>query len=341
MKTKPKKRWLGNILRWLVPLSISGIAFWLILRDIKLSDLSNNLTRIGLPVLVLAILAYLTSFLTRCFCWFILLRKKVTFKNAFFTMGAGYLLNNLFPFRLGEIGRAVLLDEPGGVSGFEVLSSILVERIFDVFLASVFVLATLPRILGDGFDQTIIVVAMVLAVVGIAVLYLMARFRARIIVWLTPWGERYPFMDRWVLPKLNHILEGLSVLNKPGPFLLAFTSLAISWFIAFGKHYVIFNRLFPLPPFWWMVFALSAGTFGAAIPSAPAGLGVFHGVMVAAFALLGVGADVAFTHALVTHALAFVFANIIGLVGLRLRGEAIVDFFHRVIQRSPEVKSVE
>ncbi len=48
-------------------------------------------------------------------------------------MSAGYLLNNIFPFRLGEIGRAILLDDPERSPALEVFSSILMERVFDVF----------------------------------------------------------------------------------------------------------------------------------------------------------------------------------------------------------------
>jgi len=131
-------------------------------------------------------------------------------------MGAGYLLNNLFPFRLGEIGRAVLLDDPEGPTALEVLSSVLVERIFDVFLAAVFILGMLPRIIGGGFDQTLILTLFILTIVGMSVLYLAARFRLRIAGWLEGWGRRSPFIERWVAPKASQVLEGLSVLNQPG-----------------------------------------------------------------------------------------------------------------------------
>ena len=242
-------------------------------------------------------------------------------------------MNNIFPFRLGEIGRALLLDDPERSPALEVFSSILVERVFDVFLAAMFILAMLPRVIGGSFDQRLIVLALVLAVVGLVVLFLATRFREKIAEWLMKWGERSKFIKQWVTPKAAQLLEGLSVLNKPGLFLLAFGSLALSWFLSFGENYVIFNSLQSQPPFWWMIFVLSAGAFGGALPSVPAGLGVFEGVMVAAFVLLGVDAGVAFTHAIVIHAIAFIFTNVMGLVGLRLRGQAIVVLYQRAVHR--------
>jgi uncharacterized protein (TIRG00374 family) len=191
-------------------------------------------------------------------------------------------------------------------------------------------------VIGNTFDQRIILIALVVAVVGLLALFFAARFREKINAWLERWGERSKFIQQWVTPKAVQLLEGLSVLNKPGLFLLAFGSLAISWFLSFGENYVVFNSLHPQPPFWWMIFVLSAGAFGGALPSVPAGLGVFEGVMVAAFALLGVDAGTAFTHAIVIHAMAFLFTNVMGLIGLRLRGQAVVDLYHRAVNRPKE-----
>ena len=61
--------------------------------------------------------------------------------------------------------------------------------------------------------------------------------------------------------------------------------------------------------------------------------------MVAAFALLGVGREVAFAHAIIIHAMSFIYNNILGLIGLRLRGEALVGLYQRAVRRSPDVKS--
>jgi glycosyltransferase 2 family protein len=154
-------------------------------------------------------------------------------------------------------------------------------------------------------------------------------------------GERSRFIKDWFEPKVAHVLEGFAVLTEPKAFMLAFGSLALSWGLAFVQNHLIFNNLYPDPPFWWMTFVLSAGAFGAALPSAPAGLGVFEGAVVAAFALLGVGAEVAFTHAIVIHAMTFIYASLIGLIGLRLRGEVLFTFIQRVLRRAPQVQAVE
>ncbi len=331
------KKWL----RWLVPLGISAGAIWLVFRNVQWSMIVDNLAKISPMTYVWATIAFFLSYFFRVFCWYILLRRKVSYKDAFFTMGAGYLLNNLFPFRLGELGRAVLLDDPEGVSALEALSSVLVERIFDVFLAAVFVLSMVPRLLGQDFDQRLIIMAFLITMLGMIVLYLAARFRLRITTWLERWGEKSELIKRWITPRARKVLEGLSVLNEPRAFLLAFGSLTVSWLIAFLENYIVFQNLYASPPFWWMVFVLGAGAFGAALPSAPSGIGVFEGMTVAAFAVLGIGSTLALTHAIVIHVLSFVITNIIGLIGLRMRGEAVVGLYQRVINRKPKIQASE
>jgi len=336
-----KSAFLKKISRWLIPLLISVLAFWLVLRNIDLSKFITNLKRVGFEAVFYATLLHFLSLLFRVYSWYILLGRKVSFKDAFFTMNAGYLLNNVFPFRLGEVGRALLLDNPEGPSALEAFSSVIVERVFDVFLAAVFVLIMLPRVLAGDTHQTLILIAFLLAMLGILALYLIARYRKHILVWLDRWGEKAAFIDRWVKPKAAQILEGLSVLSNPRLFLLAFGSLFISWILAFVQNFVVFRALYPNPPFWWMIFVLSIGTFGIALPSGPAGLGVFEGAMVAGFTLLGVDAGVGFAHAIIIHAMSIVYNNIFGLIGLHLRGEALVDLYQRAIRRSPKVQTQE
>ena len=162
MTEAKNQRSLGKILRWLIPLAISALAIWLVLRQVGLSQVIANLSKIRWQAILLASLVYFLSLFARVFAWYILLHKRVSFKDAFFAMNAGYLLNNVFPFRLGEIGRALLLDRPEGPKAFEVLSSVVMERVFDVFLAAVFVLAMLPRAIGGDFDQRIVWLALAL-----------------------------------------------------------------------------------------------------------------------------------------------------------------------------------
>ena len=334
MKEIGQRKTLVKLLRWLISLLISGLAIWLVLRQVEWSQFVDNLTKISLETFFLASLLFLLSYLFRVYCWLVLLKKKTTYKEAFFAMGVGYLLNNVLPFRLGEFGRAILLGNKTELSTLEVLSSVVVERIFDIFLAAIFMLSMLPRIVNTEFNQGFVFIMVALSLGGLVVLFLAARFRESINQWLFTWGERSPFIKNRVAPRGKQILEGLSILTNPKYFALAFGSLAISWLVAFGQNLISFRSLSPQAPFWWMIFTLSAGAFGNALPSAPAGIGVFEGVMVAAFSVLGVNPEIAFTQAVVVHFISFFYTSIFGLIGLHLQGEAFVSLYNKVMNRA-------
>jgi uncharacterized protein (TIRG00374 family) len=325
---------LAKLLRWLISLLISGLAIWLVLRQVELSQFISNLPKINFSTFIFASVVFLLSYLFRVYCWLVLLKYETTYKDAFFAMGVGYLLNNVLPFRLGEFGRAILLGKRTKLSTLEVLSSVVVERIFDIFLAASFMLSMLPRIVNAEFDQGFVFILAALSTAVIVILYMAARFRQVINQWMLAWGERSEFVKIRVAPRSTQILEGLSILTNPKYFALAFGSLTISWLIAFGQNLITFRSLSPQAPFWWMIFTLSAGAFGNALPSAPAGIGVFEGVMVAAFAVLGVDPEVALTQAVVVHFISFFYTSIFGFIGLHLQGEAFVSLYNKVMSRA-------
>ena len=50
------------LFRWLIPLGISGLALWLVLRDIDFALFFQNLMRVGWQAILFATAAYFTSF---------------------------------------------------------------------------------------------------------------------------------------------------------------------------------------------------------------------------------------------------------------------------------------
>ena len=63
--------------------------------------------------ILIALPIYIVSYLVRSRGWHLILKEEPSFKQVFLTEQAGYLMNNVLPFRLGELGRAVLLGSHG------------------------------------------------------------------------------------------------------------------------------------------------------------------------------------------------------------------------------------
>jgi uncharacterized membrane protein YbhN (UPF0104 family) len=138
-------------------ISIVAIGFLLWLADRE--NLIQALREIDISGLAPAILFYILGIMFRALSWMSLLQNKAPYRRVFITLNEGYLLNNIFPFRLGELGRVLLLSQSAQLSPFFVLSTILLERAYDVALAAGLLLATLPLVLGFEYAETVAMAA--------------------------------------------------------------------------------------------------------------------------------------------------------------------------------------
>jgi uncharacterized protein (TIRG00374 family) len=329
------KKWAGKVFRWLVPLLISGVAIYLLLRNIDAQELSDAFRRVNFSSLILAILVGVVSLFLRVWCWHLLLKRQFPYWRVFFAMNSGYLLNNILPFRLGEFGRAILLGgrNDKAISSLEVLSSIVVERVIDVFIAFALFLGTLSLVTAEGSGKVISLVAVGILILVFIALAFFAKNKDRVFSWLELRKGRHLRSIGWLQPKIDALLKGLSVMNQPKVFWASFILLALSWGISMIQHYFILVEIVPGNPAWWVVFLVSAGALGFALPSAPAGIGVYEAAIVGAFALLGVAYSDAFAYALILHAIQFVMSNVLGFIGLVREGQSFGDLYKRIVSQ--------
>ena len=332
MKVTAQTPW-NNMKRWLPGVLISAFVFWLILRNISWPKVGAALALISPAAIAVVIVLYFISLAARVLCWHTLLQRKVPFKRAFFVMGEGYLLNNVFPLRVGELGRAVLLSRDKGLGFFQVLSTIVVERAYDMAIAASLLLGTLPFVLAMKSSKTLAIGILILVVGGLVALYAMARYRERVESLAAKVGERWPFFTKWILPQVESILDGFAVLTRPEYFALSLGLMVLSWGLALVQDYILLHSLVPQGAIWWIGFVLAAGALGAAIPSAPAGLGVFEAAAIGALSLFGVEYEKAFAFAICAHLISLIFSSLIGVIGLTLEGENISSLYQSLVNR--------
>ena len=93
----------------------------------------------------------------------------------------GYMGNNIFPFRIGELLRAYVLKRNEDVSISSSLATIVVERIFDGLTMLLFVFIALPTVpsLPDGLRYIVIVGGVLFLGALVVFLFLAAKPAAR------------------------------------------------------------------------------------------------------------------------------------------------------------------
>jgi len=332
MPSATSKNALAKFLRILLPVAVSALSIWLVLRKVDFAALSAAFRSITIPTLLFCSLTYLVGMFLRGVSWHLILNRKFEFRRVFLVLNAGYLLNNVLPFRLGEFGRAILLGSsaPSRPGKLEVLSSIVVERIYDLFLAAVFFLSTLPFVIVAPTARLLAFAVLFLVLLTFALVFWASRKRLSIIAWLQAHPHK---VFLWLAPKLDSLLKGFSILNQPHLFLASFGLMFLSWVLSMLQQTSLRQALIPDSQWWWVIFILASGAFGGALPSAPASLGVFEAAIVGAFALLDVPQTPALAFALIVHIIHLFFSSIFGMLGLVTEGQSITSLYRQARQQ--------
>ncbi len=313
--------------RWLPGVVISATALFLVFRLASWQDIGSAIGSIQPWVLAVSAGLTLLFLVTRAMAWRMILEKKVSFSQTFWGINVGYLLNNLLPLRAGEFGRAFLVGQSSGLGAMHVFSTIVIERAFDLAFAAGLMLSTLPLAFEMDWAKPVSIITLVLVIAVLVVMYLMARFNEKVHGWITALGERIPLVKRFVVPQLDNLLRGLSVLVKPDQFLLCVLWIALSWLMGIFNYYIVVWSFAPQAPLWWGAFVDAVLAMGIAIPSAPAALGVFEAALTGALSILGIDPSIGIAYAIVMHFMQFVITGLLGFIGLAKQGKSLTSFF--------------
>jgi glycosyltransferase 2 family protein len=334
-----------NIMRWLPGMFISLVAFGALFFLIKFQgqDAKIDFSVIKPSTMLAAIVLTMLSLVSKAMLWRTLLHNKPSFGKTFLIVNEGYLLNNIFPLKAGEVGRAVFMGKTTGLGTLHVLSTVVIERAFDIAVAAGLFLATFPLVLGaEDANKTMAVISLTVVVAMFVLLYVMACYQEQVKKIVDRLGEHWYFIKSFVAPKMEALLRGLSVLTDGRQFLLAVFWVVVTWVIWVSVYYVVLLSLNPNAPLWWGVFVDSFLALGAAVPSAPAGLGVYEAALVGALSFFDIDVSVSLSYALAMHLLQFVVTGIFGIIGLVKERQSFSDLFAELQRRDagePEMET--
>jgi uncharacterized protein (TIRG00374 family) len=290
------------------------------------------------PIWLIPVLLMLfVSLMTRASAWRTILQDRISLWQSFLIVNAGYFVNTIFPFRLGEITRAFLLL-PSGFSFWDAFPTIILERMFDLLFAVSLFLVGLPFALG--FSQGVIYPHLmgVLALIGLVALYLMVRYRDPILLWLEERSFPWRGVQTWVTDKIRLAISGLEVLKKPNQILITIFYMSLSWGIALIYQYILLRAFIPEAKFIWAVFALGALALGVSVPSSPGNIGIYEASLTLALTAFGVEGSVAITYALTSHLLSLGITTLFGAFAVVNKGYQLGDVLRFNLEEEKEEK---
>jgi len=315
--------WLGVM--------ISIVFIWLSLRGLKLGEFWNTVQKANYIWLVPGIGVYFIAVWVRAWRWHYLLGpiKKIPTKTMFPITTIGYMGNNIYPARAGEVLRAVILKRREGVPVSASLATVIVERIFDgvVMLAFVFVnLPELAKLTGkSGFVGNIQQVAVIgsAVFVGALIIFLAAamfpqvtaRAGLRMIERITP--QR---LHVRIIGFLNRFLDGLASLRSPFSVLMVFFTSVLIWLLETGKYWLVMHAFDFSVSFFGLMLMNGIVNLATTIPSAPGYIGTFDAPGIAVLSAYGVDQATAAGYTLTLHVALWLPITLLGAYYLTREG---------------------
>ncbi|MCE7906716.1 MAG: UPF0104 family protein [Anaerolineae bacterium CFX3] len=322
---------MKKIPRWLPGALISLALIAVILYFVDLREMADAIRKANYGLLAVSPALSIVWMALRAKAWQTLLRDRPSFIDTFFTEGEGYLLNAFLPFRLGELGRAFLISRKSDVQFSEALPTIVIERVVDLGITAAILLASLPFVVGAQGSERIGYIVGGAVVLGLALMYLLARNNRWALDLFHKLSARWPSLQRFGGGFLESFFDGLGVLTDGWLFLRFLFWMLLDWAVAVAAYYLILRAYFPDAQFIWTFFALGAVAFGGAIPALPGGVGTADGAITAALTLLTGNESTALAVALTVRLYNYVNSGLIGGIGLAREGETLGGVYRELM----------
>lgn len=324
----------GEWRRILPGLAISLISLGLVFYFADIKKLGEALKLADYRYVLLSMLVTLSWLFVRGMVWHTLLQGRAPYSAVFWSLNEGYLLNNLLPFRLGEFGRAFLLARKSHLEFWQVLSTVVIERILDLALAVCLLFSTLPFVVGATWAREAAVFVGSAVLLGFAALYLLARNQEYAVGMFERFGRRWPILVRLGGSTITSLLSGLGVLNDGRRFLRAVAWVLLNWLVAVVQYFVMLRAFFPDAILFWAVFSLGVASLGIAAPSSPGALGVLELSIVGSLSLFGLDASTALAMAITIHLLQYLITGALGAFALARDGESLIGLYRKLRAKS-------
>jgi uncharacterized protein (TIRG00374 family) len=291
------KFWLG--------LLISIIFITIALYGLDLAHFWETLQKANYWWLLPGIAVYFVTVLVRTWRWRSMLAhlKPIPLLRLFPIVVIGYMGNNVYPARAGEVLRSYVLRRNEGVGMTASLATVVLERIFDGLVMLLFVFATLPFApLPEGFRLVVIGFSLVFAF-ALALFFALAARPERM-------SRLYAYAVDRLLPErlrprihglFDRFVHGLQSLRSPREMATIFLTSTVIWLGETTKYWFVMHAFDFNVPFPVLMLMTAVVNLATTIPSTPGYIGTFDAPGIAILTQFGVEQAVATGYTLVLH----------------------------------------
>ncbi len=300
------------------------ILFVYLIYRIGINDLITTLRGANVTYLLIGILSTPIFILPLAFKWHMILKKQNFNLNYLYVlrlyyMGAFY--GFITPARVGSLMRAIYLKKKTKRGLIECASSIVIERVMDLFAIFIFAFMGALLFIKSNLSLTYALVFSFLVFSGVIFIF-MRKSRGKFVLGL---------IYNYLLPKnirdktddsLNSFYSSLPKLRKLIPVLFA---TLITWTLIYFQTY-IFAWAFSIKiPFYVFLVFASIGTIIATIPISVSGLGTRELTLITLFSLYNIKPEAVVSMSLSSFFLIGLIESLIGLVFI-FKEDEVLDY---------------
>ena len=281
---------------------VATLCLYFAFNQVNIEDIYRALSNANLTYIFAAFITTFVTFVLRSLRWKILLDspKHLELQKYISTTHIGYFLNNILPFRAGDLARAKLLSRNSSNIKFSFLvGSLVAEKIIDLWIVGLFsiflILFGFNNVLGLEFS------------IGILLLYIITSF---IIFGNNSLANKMQkqfsitknFIDGYLLVSKNKIkLCGISILL---------------WCSFVAYMYALLKSVNIDLSFQQYIGITVIASIVTSLPIAPAAIGTYHLAVIYFLSLYGIGIDQSQTAAILLHSVFLVYTIILGYIYL-------------------------
>ena len=286
----------------ILSISVATLCLYFAFQQVNLEDINRALFTANLFYVFLATLITFITFILRSIRWRILLNtpRELSFIQYMSSTHIGYFLNNILPFRAGDLGRAQLLSNQSEEIRFSFLvGSLVAEKIIDLWIIGFFsifiIFSGYQDVLGFKFSLIILLLYIITSTI------IFGR-NSLVNIVQEKFSITKNFIDGYLLVSKNKIKLG---------------SISILLWCSFVVYIYLVLQALDINLTTQQYIGLTIiSSIVTSLPVAPAAIGTYHLAVIYCLSLYGIKIDLAQTASILMHSVFLVYTIIFGYIFL-------------------------
>ena len=286
----------------ILSISVATLCLYFAFQQVNLEDINRALFTANLFYVFLATLITFITFILRSIRWRILLNtpRELSFVQYMSSTHIGYFLNNILPFRAGDLGRAQLLSNQSKEIRFSFLvGSLVAEKIIDLWIIGFFSIFIIFSGYQDVLDFKFSLIILLLYIITSTIIF---GRNSLVNIVQEKFSITKNFIDGYLLVSKNKIKLG---------------SISILLWCSFVVYIYLVLQALDINLTTQQYIGLTIiSSIVTSLPVAPAAIGTYHLAVIYCLSLYGINIDLAQTAAILMHSLFLVYTIIFGYIFL-------------------------